>query len=50
MDQKKARKLEQEMLQAIVEVDYRLGLRRIPLLPSHKTMCNRAMYFQLGAV
>jgi hypothetical protein len=38
MDQKKARKLEQELVKAIVEIVCRLGLRRLPLLPSHKTM------------
>lgn len=38
MDQKKARKLEQELVKSIVEIVCRLGLRRLPLLPSHKTM------------
>jgi hypothetical protein len=43
MDQKKARKLEQELVKAIVEIVCRLGLRRLPLLPSHKTMQETAM-------
>ena len=38
MDQKKARKLEQELVKAIGEVICRFCLRRLPLLPSHKTM------------
>jgi hypothetical protein len=38
MDQKKARNLKQELVKAIVEIVCRLGLRRLPLLPSHKTM------------
>jgi hypothetical protein len=42
MDQKKARKLEQELVKAIVEIVCRLGLRRLPLLPSHKTMKEMA--------
>ena len=42
MDQKKARKLEQELVKAIVEIVCRLGLRRLPLLPSHKTMQEMA--------
>ena len=36
MDQKKARKLEQELV-------CHLGLRRLPLLPSHKTMQEMEM-------
>jgi hypothetical protein len=42
MDQKKARKLEQELTTAIGEVVCRLGLRHLPLLPSHKTMQEMA--------
>ena len=42
MDQKKARKLEQELVKAIVEIVCRLGLRRLPLLPSNKTMQEMA--------
>jgi hypothetical protein len=42
MDQKKVRKLEQELVKAIVEIVCRLGLRRLPLLPSHKTMQGMA--------
>lgn len=42
MDQKKARKLEQELVKAIVEIVCRLGLRRLPLLPSLKTMQEMA--------
>ncbi len=43
MDQKKkARKLEQELVKAIVEIVCRLGLRRLPLLPSHRTMQEMA--------
>jgi hypothetical protein len=42
MDQKKARKLEQELVKAIVEIVCRLGLRRLPLLPSHNTMQEMA--------
>jgi len=42
MDQKKARKLDQELVKAIVEIVCRLGLRRLPLLPSHKTMQKMA--------
>ncbi len=42
MDRKQAHKLEQELAKAIVEVVCRLGLRRLPLLPSHKTMQEMA--------
>jgi hypothetical protein len=42
MDQMKARKLEQELLKAIREVVCRLGLRRLPVLPSHQTMQEMA--------
>ena len=42
MDQKKARKLEQELVKAIGEVVCRLGLRRLPVLPSHQTMQEMA--------
>jgi hypothetical protein len=41
MDQKKARKLEQELVKAIVEIICRLGLRGLLLLP-HKTMQEMA--------
>jgi hypothetical protein len=42
MDQKNAHKLEQELTTAIGEVVCRLGLRRLPLLPSHKSMQEMA--------
>jgi hypothetical protein len=42
MDQKKARKLEEELAKAIGEIVCRLGLRRLPLLPSNKTMQEMA--------
>jgi hypothetical protein len=42
MDQKNARKLEQELVKAIVEIVCRLGFRRLPLLPSHKTISEMA--------
>ncbi len=38
MDQKTVDKLEQEVEQAIAGVVARLGLKRLPLLPSHQTM------------
>ena len=42
MDQKKARKLKQELVKAIGEIVCRLGLCRLPLLPSHETMQEMA--------
>jgi len=38
MDPKTVRKLEKELHKAIVDVICRLGLRKLPLLPSHRTM------------
>jgi len=38
MDNKIVDKLEHEIEEAIVDVICRLGLRRLPLLPSHRTM------------
>ncbi len=38
MDQKTVDKLEQEIEQAIAGVVARLGLTKLPLLPSHQTM------------
>ena len=38
MDPKAVRKLEKELHKAIVDVICRLGLKRLPLLPSHHTM------------
>ena len=38
MDQRTVRKLEKEVEEAIVETICRLGLRDLPLLPSHQTM------------
>ncbi len=38
MDQKTVRKLEKELYEAIAEVICRLGLKKLPLLPSHRTM------------
>jgi len=38
MDQKTVRKLERELYEAIADVICRLGLKRLPLLPSQHTM------------
>lgn len=38
MDERTVRKLEQDVEDAIAEVVARLGLRRLPLLPSQQTM------------
>jgi malic enzyme len=38
MDQKTARKLERELVKAIADVLIRMGLKKLPLLPSHQTM------------
>ncbi len=38
MEPKTVRKLEKELHKAIVDVICRLGLRKLPLLPSHRTM------------
>ncbi len=38
MDQKIVKKLESEIEEAIAEVIIKMGLKRLPLLPSHKTM------------
>ena len=38
MDQKIVRKLEKELYEAIADVICRLGLKRLPLLPSQSTM------------
>ncbi len=38
MDQKIVRRLEKELLKAIADVIARIGLRGLPLLPSHRTL------------
>ena len=38
IDQKTVRKLEKELYEAIADVIRRLGLKKLPLLPSHRTM------------
>jgi hypothetical protein len=38
MDPKVAKRLERELEKAIIEVVCRLGLKKLPLLPSHRTM------------
>ena len=38
MDQKAVRKLEKELHKAVADVICRLGLKKLPLLPSHRTM------------
>jgi hypothetical protein len=38
MDQKTIKRLEDDIEQAIAEVIIRLGLKRLPLLPSRRTM------------
>jgi hypothetical protein len=42
MDQKVAKRLEREIEKAIIEVICRLGLKRLPLLPAHRTMTMMA--------
>jgi len=42
LDAKKARKLERELMKVIVETLCRLGLRHLPLLPTHQTMQQMA--------
>ena len=37
MDPKVAKRLERELEKAIIEVVCRLGLKKLPLLPSHQT-------------
>jgi hypothetical protein len=37
-DHKAARKLERELEKAIADVLIRMGLKKLPLLPSHQTM------------
>ena len=38
MDHKTVRKLEKELHEAIADVICRMGLKKLPLLPSHRTM------------
>jgi len=38
MDQKIVKKLESEIEEAIAEVIMKMGLKQLPLLPSHQTM------------
>ncbi len=38
MDQKIVKRLESEIEKAIAEVIMKMGLKRLPLLPSHQTM------------
>jgi MinD-like ATPase involved in chromosome partitioning or flagellar assembly len=38
MEPKTVRKLEQELYEAIADVICRLGRKKLPLLPSHRTM------------
>jgi MinD-like ATPase involved in chromosome partitioning or flagellar assembly len=38
MEPKTVRKLEKELHKAIADVICRLGLKKLPLLPSHRTM------------
>lgn len=38
MDQRTVAQMEQELLEAIVKVIVSMGLKRLPLLPSHHTM------------
>ena len=38
MDEKTVRRLEREVAEGIAEVVIRVGLRRLPLLPSQQTM------------
>ena len=38
MDQKTVRKLEQELEEAIADLIVRMGLKKLPLLPSRQTM------------
>ena len=38
MDQKVVKRLEREIEKAVLEVISRMGLKKLPLLPSHQTM------------
>ena len=38
MDPKVAKRLERELEKAVIEVVCRLGLKKLPLLPAHRTM------------
>ena len=38
LDQRTVAQMEQELLEAIVKVIVSMGLKRLPLLPSHHTM------------
>lgn len=38
MDQKTVKKLEKALTEAMADVIGRLGLKRLPLLPSHRTL------------
>ena len=42
MDQKTVNKLEREIENCIAAVIIRMGLKRLPLLPSRETMCQMA--------
>ena len=53
MDRKIVRRLEKELLKAIADVIARIGLRGLPLLPSHRTlemMAKAAVAVYEGAV
>ncbi len=38
MDRRTVSKLEQEILEAIFEIVIKMGLKKLPLLPSHQTV------------
>jgi hypothetical protein len=42
MDPKVAKSLEREIEKAIIEVICRMGLKKLPLLPAHRTMTTIA--------
>ena len=42
MDQKTAEKLEEKIMEAIAGIIMKMGLKKLPLLPSHQTMCQMA--------
>jgi hypothetical protein len=42
MDQKVVKRLEREIEKAIIEVICRLGLKKLPFLPAHRTMTMMA--------
>jgi hypothetical protein len=42
MDHKVVKRLEREIEKAIIEVVCRLGLKKLPLLPAHRTMTMMA--------